>query len=120
MPDRFLYIFLDESGNLDFSKNGSRFFLITGVVQERPFEAYKALCDLRYDLIESGDDIQRFHASPHCSQIPVPNQWTKTLGSKKLLRESRMAKFRGFRDEFSGKDGPKAEFSSGRDKTLRR
>jgi Protein of unknown function (DUF3800) len=63
MPDRFLYIFLDESGNLDFSKNGSRFFLITGVVQERPFEAYKALCDLRYDLIESGDDIQRFHAT---------------------------------------------------------
>ena len=39
--DRFLYIFLDESGNLDVSQDGSRFFQITGVVQERPFEAYK-------------------------------------------------------------------------------
>jgi Protein of unknown function (DUF3800) len=63
MPTRFLYIFLDESGNLDFSGNGSRFFLITGVVQERPFEAYKALYDLRYDLIEAGDDIHWFHAT---------------------------------------------------------
>jgi hypothetical protein len=24
LPDQFLYIFLDESGNLDFSTNGSR------------------------------------------------------------------------------------------------
>jgi hypothetical protein len=63
MQDRFLYIFLDESGNLDFSGNGTRFFLITGVVQERPFEAYKALCDLRYDLIEAGGDVERFHAT---------------------------------------------------------
>lgn len=63
MPDKFLYIFLDESGNLDFSTNGSRFFLIGGIIQERPFEAYKALCDLRYDLIESGEDIHTFHAT---------------------------------------------------------
>jgi hypothetical protein len=63
MPEKFLYIFLDESGNLDFSKNGTRFFLIAGIVQERPFEAYKALYDLRYDLIESGEDLHTFHAT---------------------------------------------------------
>jgi len=63
MADRFLYVFLDESGNLDFSRNGTRFFQIVGVVQERPFEAYKAVCDLRYDLIETGEDVQLFHAT---------------------------------------------------------
>jgi hypothetical protein len=72
MPARFLYIFLDESGNMDFSKNGTRFFLIAGIVQERPFEAYKALCDLRYDLIESGEDIHWFHATE--DQQPVRNR----------------------------------------------
>ena len=63
MASRFLYIFLDESGNLDFSSNGSRFFQLTGVIQERPFEAHKLRCDLRYDLIEAGADVQRFHAT---------------------------------------------------------
>jgi len=29
--DRFLYIFLDEAGNLDFSVNGSRFFVLGSV-----------------------------------------------------------------------------------------
>jgi Protein of unknown function (DUF3800) len=60
---RFLYIFLDESGNLDFSPNGTRFFQIAGVVQERPFNSYKLLSELRYDLIEAGHDIEKFHAT---------------------------------------------------------
>jgi Protein of unknown function (DUF3800) len=69
MASRFLYIFLDESGNLDFSSNGSRFFQLTGVIQERPFEAHKLLCDLRYDLIEAGADVQRFHATEDKQEV---------------------------------------------------
>jgi hypothetical protein len=42
MLPKFLYIFLDESGNLDFSANGTRFFVFTGVVQERPFDGPEA------------------------------------------------------------------------------
>jgi hypothetical protein len=61
--ERFLYIFLDESGNLDFSSNGTRYFQFAGVIQERPFESYKLLSELRYDLIEAGRDIQGFHAT---------------------------------------------------------
>ena len=37
--------------------------MITSVIQERPFEAYNLLFDLRYDLIEAGTDVQRFHAT---------------------------------------------------------
>lgn len=63
MPKRFLYIFLDEAGNRDFSNNGTRYFLFSAVVRERPFDAGARLLDLKYDLIESGMDVHRFHAS---------------------------------------------------------
>jgi len=44
MAERFLCIFLDEAGNLDFSvSSGSRFFVIGGIAKERSFHAYKEL-----------------------------------------------------------------------------
>lgn len=61
--DRFLYIFLDEAGNLDFSKNGTRYFVLAGVVKERPFHAYKELTELKYDLVEHGMGLEYFHAA---------------------------------------------------------
>jgi hypothetical protein len=60
---RFLYIFLDEAGNLDFSPNGTRYFLLTSVTKERPFYACKDLIELKYDLVEMDMDIEYFHAS---------------------------------------------------------
>ncbi|MGA2138885.1 MAG: DUF3800 domain-containing protein [Verrucomicrobiia bacterium] len=63
MPDRFLYIFLDEAGNLDFSVNGTRYFLLSSVTKERPFHAYKELTELKYDLAELGANIEYFHAA---------------------------------------------------------
>lgn len=45
---RFLYIFLDEAGNLDFSPaSGSRYFVQGGIAKERPFHAYKELTELK-------------------------------------------------------------------------
>jgi hypothetical protein len=61
--NRYLYIFLDESGNLDFSAKGTKYFILCSVTKERPFNAYKDLCDLKYDLIESGHEIEMFHAT---------------------------------------------------------
>jgi hypothetical protein len=61
--NRFLYIFLDESGNLDFSPNGTKYFLLTSVTKERPFLSYKEMTELKYDLVEHGLDIEYFHAS---------------------------------------------------------
>ncbi|MDO8734950.1 MAG: DUF3800 domain-containing protein [Elusimicrobiota bacterium] len=60
---KFLYIFLDEGGNLDFSDNGTNYFILTSISKERPFEAYKEMSELKYDLIESGLGIEYFHAS---------------------------------------------------------
>lgn len=94
MPDKFLYIFLDESGNLDFSTKGTQFFLIGGIVQERPFEAHKALCDLRYDLIESGEDRHAFHATEDKQAVrdrvfTIIQQHLKTMTIDVLVVEKR-------------------------------
>jgi len=61
--NRNLYIFLDEGGNLDFADSGTKYFTLTGLSKERPFEAFKELHNLKYDCIESGAEIECFHAS---------------------------------------------------------
>ena len=58
-----LYIFLDEAGNFDFSPSGTRYFVFTSLTKCRPFEAYKALTELKYDLIELGINLGYFHAA---------------------------------------------------------
>lgn len=69
MADRFLYIFLDEAGNLDFSPTGTRFFLLGAVTKERPFHAYKELTELKYDLAELGTELEYFHASENAQPV---------------------------------------------------
>ena len=61
--NRILYIFLDEGGNLDFSGNGTKYFTLTSLSKERPFEAYRSLNELKYNLIELGVEIEYFRAS---------------------------------------------------------
>ena len=55
------YIFLDESGNLDFSAKGTRYFVLTAVTARRPFRWWDALDNFKYDCIESGVGIEYFH-----------------------------------------------------------
>lgn len=69
MADRFLYIFLDEAGNLDFSATGTRFFLLGAVTKERPFNAYKDLTELKYDLAELGTSLEYFHAAENAQPV---------------------------------------------------
>lgn len=68
---RYLYVFLDESGNLDFSQSGTK-FILTSLTKERPFEAYKPLTELKYDLVESNINIEYFHAAE--DRQPVRNK----------------------------------------------
>jgi Protein of unknown function (DUF3800) len=63
MSGRFLYVFLDEAGNFDFSKNGTRLFVLGALTVERPFNTYPHLLNLKYDLIERGIDLEYFHAA---------------------------------------------------------
>lgn len=69
MSARYLYIFLDEAGNLDFSKNGSKYFVLGGITKERPFEAYKQLTEFKYDQVEHGTALEYFHASEDAQTV---------------------------------------------------
>lgn len=66
---RYLYLFMDEGGNFDFSANGTRFFTVTSITKERPFVAPKALADLKYELLEEGLDLDCFHASENAQAV---------------------------------------------------
>ncbi len=59
---RCTYVFLDESGNLDFGAAGSRYFVLTGVSLRRPSLAFKSLDDYKHHCLEAGPDIEYFHA----------------------------------------------------------
>ena len=58
-----LYVFLDEGGNFDFSINGTMYVTLTCVSGTRPFPWFSPLANLRYDLLEVGWSLERFHAS---------------------------------------------------------
>ena len=57
------YVFLDEGGDLNFSNTGTKYFTLTSVMMFRPFPIDAALSELRFDLLETGLDIEYFHAA---------------------------------------------------------
>ena len=63
MEPNCVYVFLDEGGNFDFSPKGTKVFTLTGVTKLRPFVLGRALETIKYDLIEQGLELERFHAS---------------------------------------------------------
>lgn len=58
-----LFIFLDESGNLDFSPKGTAHFVLAAVTALQPLQSSTELQKLKYSLLGSGEDVQHFHAS---------------------------------------------------------
>lgn len=57
-----VYMYLDESGNFDFGPNGSEYFIMTCVVMHRTFNLAHVVFDYRYDCLEGGVQIEKFHA----------------------------------------------------------
>ena len=58
-----VYLFFDESGNLDFSENGSRWFCFGALTLQDPGPLSAALTRLRYALLEQGLELECFHAA---------------------------------------------------------
>jgi hypothetical protein len=63
MPPQYLYVFLDEAGDFNFSVTGTKFFTLTTITKTRPFSWDAPLISLKYDLIEVGLDMEYFHAA---------------------------------------------------------
>ena len=58
-----LYIFLDESGNFDFSPKGTKHFILTALATFDPLLKRDELIKLRYQLLAEGIDQEYFHAT---------------------------------------------------------
>lgn len=58
-----IFVFIDESGNFDFSVNGTQHFVMTAVICREPIMTASAMQKLKYKLLGSGTDVSNFHAS---------------------------------------------------------
>ena len=58
-----VFLFFDESGDLNFSPNGSRYVVFGALTTREPATLLRPLSDLRYDMIVRGVAIEEFHAS---------------------------------------------------------
>lgn len=68
---KVLYLYFDESGNLDFSEHGTRYFLMTCVACRRPFRLARVLAGFRYDCLEQGIALEKFHACEDTNPVRV-------------------------------------------------
>jgi len=59
----YLYIFIDEAGNYDFSPAGTKFWVITALITTDISPAFMELYDLKHEMIDQGIDTEYFHAS---------------------------------------------------------
>ena len=65
-----IYIFVDEAGDMDFSVNGSKYYMFNFLVKQRPFKVHEHIANYRYTLLERNLetsnarrlDIEYFHA----------------------------------------------------------
>lgn len=73
-PGRVLYIFLDESGDFDFSPSGSTHFTLTAVSTEDPYSIAFGLHRLKHRLIETVHDREFSHFHAFNDPPPVREQ----------------------------------------------
>ena len=58
-----LYVFVDESGNYDFSPKGTRHWVLTSLITTDISQCLVQLYQLKHQIIDLGTDIERFHAA---------------------------------------------------------
>jgi len=75
MSNKTLYLFIDESGNFDFSSGGTKYFILTALSTTDPYSIGAPLLGLRYDLLPNysgGRALEEngyFHASEDIQSV---------------------------------------------------
>jgi len=59
----YLYVFIDESGNYDFSPSGTGYWILTSLITEDIRPGLIELYDLKHKLIDLGTNLEYFHAA---------------------------------------------------------
>ena len=55
---QILYIFVDEAGDLDFTPKGSKHYMFSFLIKQRPFKLHEKISSYRYALLERNLDTQ--------------------------------------------------------------
>jgi hypothetical protein len=58
-----LFVFIDESGNFDFSPTGTRHLVLSAVIFQKPIRSASRLLELKYRRYANGFNSPGFHAS---------------------------------------------------------
>ena len=69
LTGKTLYLFIDESGNFDFSPNGTKYFVLTALATFNPLTKREELIRLRYELLAEGTDQEYFHATEDTQKV---------------------------------------------------
>lgn len=64
-----LYLFVDESGNFDFSPKGTKFFVLSCLSTFYPVAEREKLLLLRYELLRDGFNQEYFHATEDRQEV---------------------------------------------------
>lgn len=58
-----IYLFIDESGNFDFSNKGTKHFVLTCLVTSKPSLKRYLFLNLKYKLLKLGTNLEYFHVT---------------------------------------------------------
>lgn len=69
MPATTLFVYVDESGNFDFSPSGTKHFVMTAFITTDPVLSAIRIARLKYFLLSQGVSIPNFHASEDSQRV---------------------------------------------------
>lgn len=64
-----LYVFVDESGNLDFSAKGTNYFIVSAMITSDPLAVATHMSRLKYELLAEGLSEVSFHAAENAQAV---------------------------------------------------
>ena len=79
-----LYVFVDESGNFDFSDSGTKHLVLSAVICHKPLKSSSNLLKLKYLRLALGFNTPGFHASQ--DRPNTRHQVLSTISRDKSLR----------------------------------
>lgn len=68
-PSGYLHIFIDISGNYDFSPTGTKYLMFTSITCSDYCSGVSELYRLKHEMIDRGIDLEYFHASEDKQEV---------------------------------------------------
>ncbi len=87
LSGKVLYMYFDESGDLDFSTTGSKYFILTCMITTRPFQCADALRELKHSLITV---LDRFKLDALSSIVAITDRLPNEVRKKNYEHQMRL------------------------------